>query len=245
MAGYWGTLGVAAAGGGSSFDPLTDMPGLQVWLDASDASTFTFGTGTQVATWADKSANAFSFSRTASTAIQRNGTQNGLTTVDISAAGKLAVTPGTAICGSAFTIFVVFIKKGAQQAFEALPFTMTASNVGRPLDGYNNTRQTGVAPIGGSAYTNIKTQTSLCQLTFQFDNTSDAFEERKDGASVTSGTDTDWAGTASQVLTVGSRGDSATQFMGEVCEILVSDQYLTGTDITDAEDYLSAKWGTP
>lgn len=31
--------------------------GLALWLDADDASTFTFGTGTAVATWADKSGN--------------------------------------------------------------------------------------------------------------------------------------------------------------------------------------------
>ena len=40
----------------SSFTPLSLSPGL--WLDANDYSTFTFSSGTNISSWADKSGNA-------------------------------------------------------------------------------------------------------------------------------------------------------------------------------------------
>jgi len=64
----------------AAFDPAT-VTRLALWLDASDATKFTYGTGTQVATWIDKSPNAFTVSRTPSANVYRTDTINGLTCV--------------------------------------------------------------------------------------------------------------------------------------------------------------------
>ena len=42
-----------------SFVP-TQIPGCQLWFDAADTTTFTFGSGTAVSEWRDKSSNAYS-----------------------------------------------------------------------------------------------------------------------------------------------------------------------------------------
>ena len=54
-AGRAGVMSKPAASG--SFAP-TDISGLRLWLDASDASTFTYSSGVIVSRWADKSGNA-------------------------------------------------------------------------------------------------------------------------------------------------------------------------------------------
>jgi len=53
------TMAVVAGGGGggSTFSPLS-VTSMGLWLDASDYSSFTFSSGTNIAVWADKSGNA-------------------------------------------------------------------------------------------------------------------------------------------------------------------------------------------
>jgi len=53
------TLAVVAGGGGGggTFSPLS-VTSMGLWLDASDYSSFTFSSGTNIAVWADKSGNA-------------------------------------------------------------------------------------------------------------------------------------------------------------------------------------------
>lgn len=239
MAGHVGILGKAAVSG--AWTP--PVSGYKVWLDPTDAATFTFGTGTQVASWTDKSANAFVFTRTASSAITRSGTRNSLTTVDISAAGKLACTPGSPICTTAATIFVVCIKKGTAQTYEAFPFTMVSGSTSRPHDGWNFNRFK-IGAAWTAAASDMRTQTLLCVLVNRIVS-SGAGDEWKDGTSVVSGSYADAFNTTSQILTVASRADSATQFLGEVGDIIVYDTALTTTDRQSVEAALKSRWGTP
>ena len=41
-----------------SFVP-TQIPGCQLWFDAADLTTISFGTGTNITQWRDKSSNAY------------------------------------------------------------------------------------------------------------------------------------------------------------------------------------------
>lgn len=78
------------ATGGGSGPPLPSQVAL--WFDAADDATFTYGTSPQVATWVDKSANAFTVSRTPDANVQRNRTINGLPAVSCANAPKLQRT---------------------------------------------------------------------------------------------------------------------------------------------------------
>lgn len=65
----------------TAFSP-PDFANLRCWFDASVAGDFTFGTGSKVAQWNDKSGNGHHVAQaTAGLQPDRSGTQNGLSTV--------------------------------------------------------------------------------------------------------------------------------------------------------------------
>ncbi len=58
------------------------ISGYELWLDASDATKFTYSSGSVISRWTDKSANAYFFEPSSTTyAPTRTGTQNGKSTV--------------------------------------------------------------------------------------------------------------------------------------------------------------------
>lgn len=64
----------------TEFSPMRFSPHL--WLDAGDASTFTYSSGTAITQWNDKSGNGFNVSIGVGTAQpSRSGTRNGIPTV--------------------------------------------------------------------------------------------------------------------------------------------------------------------
>ena len=67
---------------GSPTAPTSPVTGYHLWLDAANAASFTYSSGSVVSQWTDRSANAFTFT-TAGTTNQpsRSGTQNGKSTV--------------------------------------------------------------------------------------------------------------------------------------------------------------------
>lgn len=70
----------AAGGGGGGFSP-TDIADLDVWLDASDASTLTLVDTNRVATWTSKDAGAKTFSSGAQRPTVGVNTLNSLNTI--------------------------------------------------------------------------------------------------------------------------------------------------------------------
>jgi hypothetical protein len=58
------------------------ISGYELWLDSSDASKFTYSSGSVVSTWTDKSTNAYVFEQpTTASAPTRTGTQNSKSTI--------------------------------------------------------------------------------------------------------------------------------------------------------------------
>lgn len=58
------------------------ISGYELWLDSSDASSFTYSSGSVISRWTDRSANAYFFEPAATTnAPTRTGTQNSKSTV--------------------------------------------------------------------------------------------------------------------------------------------------------------------
>jgi hypothetical protein len=61
------------------FDPRS-VPGMALWLDAADASSLTFSSGSNVSAWRDKSGNSQSFTVTGTPTLTSNA-QNGSSAV--------------------------------------------------------------------------------------------------------------------------------------------------------------------
>lgn len=58
------------------------ISGYELWLDSSDAATFTYSSGSVISRWVDKSPSAYFFEPSSTTyAPSRTGTQNGKSTV--------------------------------------------------------------------------------------------------------------------------------------------------------------------
>ena len=79
-----GAIGGASSRGLGQFNGNRTSPiaGYHLWLDADNASSFTYSSGSVVSQWTDRSSNAFTFT-TATTSNQpgRTGTKNGKATV--------------------------------------------------------------------------------------------------------------------------------------------------------------------
>lgn len=231
-----------AAAGAGGFSP-DDIAGLVAWYDAADSATITATSG-DVSQWDDKSASGLDVVQAGSNQPRTgDATQNGRNVLSFASGDLLRVTPVTKICGSALSIFVVFRKTGTANTYEAPPLTLTASNVARPFDAWNDKRFNSSGTTISGTYTNLSTQTAWAQMTFT-NAASGTFRERKDGAAVSSGA-TGAFNTTSQALTIASRGDGVTKLTSDIAEIVVYDVELTGTDLTDVEGYLATKWGTP
>jgi hypothetical protein len=68
---------------GNPTAPTSPVAGYHLWLDAANAGSFTYSSGTVVSQWTDRSANAFTFTTPLGTSYQpsRSGTQNSKSTV--------------------------------------------------------------------------------------------------------------------------------------------------------------------
>lgn len=68
---------------GNPTAPTSPVAGYHLWLDADNAASFTYSSGSVVSQWTDRSANAFTFTTPLGTSNQpsRTGTQNSKSTV--------------------------------------------------------------------------------------------------------------------------------------------------------------------
>lgn len=108
----------AVFAGGSVFTPAS-LPGLTGWWDASDASTFTFGTGSAVAQWRDKSSAARHLDQaTALNRPTRDQTINGLPAVKFARLSAQVVSASHAAAVAPKTVWAVVRSDGADTATE-------------------------------------------------------------------------------------------------------------------------------
>lgn len=112
----------------------TPISGYELWLDSSDASTFTYSSGTVVSRWTDKSANAYAFEPTTTTyAPSRSGTQNSKSTVVFDGVDDFITCTSSASVwkflhdGTQSTVFVVFKDTDTNTASDTLAILDTTA----------------------------------------------------------------------------------------------------------------------
>jgi hypothetical protein len=214
------------------FDVL-DIPGLQAWFDASDASTFTLGVGDAVTQWRDKSPHA---RHVGPLPWHRNITVNGLAAVQ--GAGTTGATFPTTI--PVFANSYYYFAVVAHPAGSHLLIHGTASNVyglfvdsnnfytvtvGSAAAVINDTRvQDGVVRVFG--INGNPTSTPAQSHAYLDGDESGPYNHQ--GLSFT--------GLANYGGGLG--------FGGKVCEIIIGDVGLSETDAQVVRDYLKNKWGT-
>ncbi len=213
---------------------LTNIPGLQFWFDADDASTFTFGSGTAVATWADKSGNSRNMDQT--TAIwqpTRNGSQNGLTTV---------VFDGV---NDNVRMSTLYSLAQPTTTFLALKNTAVAPSDGRAFRGGLDSPISAWAWVqkwamyAGTVLTSaVDVDTAWHQVSCVFNGASSALY--LDGTSIASGNAGSTGGSGPWSLSTDNQ-----PWAGEIAEVILFDSILSAENQRAVERYLRAKWGTP
>lgn len=241
-------LGIVA----SSTSKGLPVSGASLWLDASDATTFTFSSGTRVSQWNDKTANGYHFVQaTGASQPDRSATQNGKSAVKMRVSGTTYFMTNTSLgdwSASAFTFFSVIDFNGGD--FSAI--------IGR-----NSTAALAMGSDQGSgefAISRIGQATASSNLQPTGSN-ADVAVYKSAGISTGSisvnfyknGT----AGSASLTLTslvsgnkniIGASGDGAADAFGNdgyICELILYPSQLSDANRNLVEAYLKSKWGTP
>lgn len=239
----------------SAFSPLTLSPAL--WLDASDTATIT-SSGGLVSQWNDKSGNTRHVVQTTDAKKPTTGsaTQNGLNALSFDGARIMDCTPSPVLASSAFSIFIVFVRTGADPTYlnSALMLEHTDSSA-RPFTRWQNASTNsyyfGAFPDQNAAWLDMRNgcdSWGVQSLTATKDaggaGTHSGSEWYNGTLTRTASVTTTWS-TTGQTITVGSRHDTVTKFLGNVGEILAFDTELSTGNRQAVEAYLKAKWATP
>jgi hypothetical protein len=219
--------------------PLS-IPGCQLWLDATDSSTFTLN-GSNVSTWRDKS--GIGNNATANTPIELNSTINGFPALKFTTAeyigGNISIT------GNTLTVFSTF-KVSSLPTFGRV---ISLGSLGG--DDYNNTSSTCILNYGSAAMGPMRVSQYVSSATPL--NTSVVHTVYFDGTNTYVYTN---GGTASSMSSSGNfsvsrynlgrstnTGDTYSAFSGFLGEVIIYNTALTTTQRQTIEGYLARKWG--
>lgn len=251
------------ASGYPSFAP-NHLPGLQLWLDASDISTIT-ESGGSVSQWNDKSGNAYHVSQGvgANQPVTNSVFLNGLNTIDFDGSNDvLERTTDTDLLRnvSGSTIYVMHkpdVLTAPAGGFRAVirievadpstvsraqlsaPFTSAAGTLGsggRTLDADSFINVNSSSQTGGNWFTHI--------AVYDYANT-DLFQYVSgvlNGSNSSFQTATTTSNTASNNLRIGSGGLANTHFDGSMAEILVYHSAHTTQERASVLQYFKQKW---
>ena len=214
----------------------TDLPGLKLWLDASDASTITTAVGSAVSQWDDKGPDG----RDATQSVDTQQPDTGLRTIN----GKNAIN----------------FDEVDTQFFEIASLTTTNTSIFIVLAVDDDASMDGVFGGGAGALslriTNAEFPTLSKQAGATFITSSTKLvdgvgtllgvttgvtgsEMWLDGVSVgTDGTDPDYSAVSNRV---GKAGGATME--GLIGEIIVYDGIIADTERASIENYLNNKWG--
>jgi hypothetical protein len=248
-------IGAITAGTFSSgFVAPAPVAGSALWLDASDASTFTYSSGARVSEWRDKSGNARHLTQ-ATSAYQpdRNATQNSLSAVTMRSGSAEYFMRNTSYdwAHSAFTLLcVIRPNTGDYTAYLGQDSTGTLQ-LGQDA---SNPAYLSVNRIGQATNTSNLTlaNNTTGQITFKSAGISSGnitVQIYKSKTAASSTTTQNSLGASTIAMIGGSRSDLAPAIAdnygdnGYLCELLVYPSQLSDVDRNATEDYLIAKWG--
>lgn len=245
----------------------TAVPGLQLWLDAADDSTFTYSSGAIVSQWNDKSGNAnHAAQATVADQPSRSGTINAKSSVVFANDLLAAITPASAWTfmhnGTLHTVFLVGIASTVGvSAFPAFLGTTPDFSTGPGMDVLVTKASTGirhgvtaagvdVGVVNNGSPVAAFTLDSARLVEIQADpaNATAALRSSLGIAASTYTNNTNTAApsaaTAGNSLMIGGRSptDVTTRLSGEIAEVLIYNRALTAPERMQVRNYLQNKW---
>jgi hypothetical protein len=243
---------------GSPTAPLgLPVAGAALWLDADDASTFTYSSGSSVSQWNDKSGNARNFTQATTSAqpIRQSSMQGGKSGLNLNTGGTTRWIANSSydFSNAAFTVFAVLDFNGSN--FPAAVGRNLGSVAGGPALALG-------ADSGSSFYaiSRIQQATSSSNLAPTGSN-GDVVAYKSSGISggsvsvmiyrngtAASGAVSLGSLAAGNKTIIGASRDGVSDTFGAdgyVCEVIIYPSQLSDTDRNLVEGYLKTKWGTP
>lgn len=240
-------FGMAAPAGGGSFDP-TSVDGCALWLDASDAGSFTYHSGSLISQWDDLSGEGHDATQSNSgLSPERTGTQNGLTTVVFGGEDN----PGylnfadvfSSLTAATFFITYALVEDPPTDVNDTGMFWFGTATTrshhpytdGIVYDGFGSTtrKDTGNPSTDMTAWNTYRVLTKSGEWTSWFDGTQ----------FYTTATNTVGFKTACELGHAFFPATTNYYLNGEVGEVLLYDNDISDDDAADIEDYLATKWG--
>jgi hypothetical protein len=224
---------------GASFSPLS-ISGLQFWVDASNAATITEAAGL-VSQWDDLSGNGRHLTQAtgANQFTTGAGTINGLNALQTD--GNDWMDTAAFSLSQPFTAFAVFTAEADSTAQTHWIGDKTQTN--RRFLSFSNLNL--INPSFGTTLTGATTMGTgeIHQVTLQVNDASSVL--RLNGAVDASGALN--TNTLANGMRVGANQAGGTlPTVGTLfAELLLYDSVVSGTDLTNVENYLKNKWGTP
>lgn len=243
-------LGITASSRVSAAAPLA---GYSLWLDASDATTFTYSSGSVVSQWNDKSANGYNL--TQSTVgyqpTRETNIQNGLPAVAFG--NKFMRNTSLNWGAAASTLFVVAKEdKSLGTGYQNLVTTGGGATGEWGYGIFDNSAgdYLGIFDIGqaASSFGTVMTTGNSDVLAFKTAGISSGSVTAslwKNGTAAAISPATQNNTTSAAGFQVGAAASAAEPFFGWVCEVVLYPSQLSDTDRNSVESYLKTKWGTP
>lgn len=242
----------------AGFTDPSSITGLQLWLDADDAATFTFSSGVVVSQWNDKSGNARHVAQgTVGSQPSRNGTQNARTTVVFDGIDDyMTYDAGSdAVDISPWSFFAV-VKDTGGNSQERILSCRASSTVKYDYEspnaifGYRSTTNLGAYANGTASA--LKAYSASTWLLFRSTSDGTNVQVAVDG-SATSNTAATAAGNVRYLRLAADCSASANppamnainDWTGQIAEIVLYNATLSAGEITSVESYLRTRWGTP
>jgi hypothetical protein len=247
----------------TTFSDPTTFSGLQLWLDASDASTlFDATTGGSlvtadggVARWEDKSGNARHATQSTSGNRPQRKTAliSALDAITFDGTNDRLFVPASSVAfgTSNFEMFIVARSRapsGSQGFFVFQDNTSGFSPIIRTTVAANNLKFT-FRTTGTTAFdiTDTATYSSNSLVMLGVRRASSTITATKNGSAFGSSAISGSFGATSVTPGVGAYFDSdslSAWFLdGEICEIIIYNSALSNTDRGSVESYLMSKWG--
>jgi hypothetical protein len=255
-----GTSLLSGNGSGCQFNDLTITPAavsgfvptdlgatLALWLDADDASTFTYDAGVEISNWADKSGNGRDFAQSIATAYPTRQTSvvNGRAVVRFDGQNDYLERAQFAASFTAAEVFVVVatnsdpsanIKDNSPLSFSSVSSLShyAYSGNGWIYEGFGSTARKTVGDPGVDLSSwhlyNVRTAAS-------------AWSAHIDGTSLYS-TATSTVQFNGSIVRMGRPNNTATDwFWGDIAEMILCDTVLSSGDRTSVNTYIADKYG--
>lgn len=237
-------LGIAASSRAKAFKP-TDLSNLYLWLDADDATTFSYSSGVIVSQWNDKSGNGYHAAQ-ATVANQPSRTTSP-SAVSFDGSNDMLVTTAT-YNGTTFTQFLI-AQLGAAYTGTYVGGDATTdiyfpyNSAGTHYLQTNNDWGTFTTAIGTSAI-----QCAEIRYDGGGATNADKMKYRFDGTDRTLSFTGTIASTLSRASSTGigaynNAGTPSTPLNAKICEVVTYSRILNATELGQVRTYLNTKWG--